>query len=92
MPLAPRRAVATAKVRGPEAALAMVEPLGARLDGYFHYHGARGAFLLQAGRRPEARQAFDRAIALANTAAEAASIRRYLDRLAAEAETSSHGA
>ena len=83
------RAVATAKVRGPEAALAMVEPLGARLDGYFHYHGARGAFLLQAGRRNEARQAFDRAIALANTAAEAASIRGYLDRLAAEAEKTS---
>ncbi|PZR33725.1 RNA polymerase sigma factor [Caulobacter segnis] len=86
------RAVATAKVRGPEAALAMVEPLGARLDGYFHYHGARGAFLLQAGRGHEARQAFDRAIALANTAAEAASIRLYLDRLTAEARTTPHGA
>ena len=86
------RAVATAKVRGPEAALAMVEPLGARLDGYFHYHGARGAFLLQAGRGPEARQAFDRAIALANTAAEAASIRSYLDRLSAEVERTSHEA
>ncbi|HJV42908.1 RNA polymerase sigma factor [Caulobacter sp.] len=80
------RAVATAKVRGPDAALAMIEPLAARLDGYFHFHGARGAFLLQAGRGGEARQAFDRAIALANTAAEAASIRQYLDRLTAEAE------
>lgn len=80
------RAVATAKVRGPEAALAMIEPLAARLDGYFHFHGARGAFLLQAGRRIEARQAFDRAISLANTAAEAASIRRYLDRVSAEAD------
>jgi RNA polymerase sigma-70 factor (ECF subfamily) len=79
------RAVATAKVRGPEAALAMIEPLGARLDGYFHYHGARGAFLLQAGRKAEAREAFDRAISLANTAAEAANIRQYLDRVAAEA-------
>lgn len=86
------RAVATAKVRGPEAALAMVEPLGALLDGYFHYHGARGAFLLQAGRRDEARRAFDRAIALANTAAEAASIRVYLDRVAAEADKTSHSA
>lgn len=84
------RAVATAKVRGPEAALAMIEPLGTRLDGYFHYHGARGAFLLQAGRRDEARQAFDRAIALAHTAAEAASIRVYLDRIAAEADKTSH--
>ena len=80
------RAVAVAKVRGPEAALEMIEPLGARLDGYFHFHGARGAFLLQAGHKDQARQAFDRAIALANTAAEAASIRQYLDRVTAEAE------
>lgn len=86
------RAVATAKVRGPEAALAMIEPLGTRLDGYFHYHGARGAFLLQAGRRDEARQAFDRAIALAHTAAEAASIRVYLDRIAAEVDKTSRSA
>lgn len=82
------RAVAVSKMRGPEAALAMIEPLATRLDGYFHFHGARGAFLLQAGRRAEAREAFDRAIALANTAAEAASIRQYLDRAAAEAEAS----
>ncbi|NQE61592.1 RNA polymerase sigma factor [Caulobacter sp. RHG1] len=82
------RAVAVSKVRGPEAALAMIEPLGARLDGYFHFHGARGAFLLQAGRKGEAREAFDRAIALANTAAEAANIRQYLDRVTAEAEKS----
>lgn len=80
------RAVATAKVRGPAAALEMIEPLGARLDGYFHYHGARGAFLLQAGRKAEARRAFDRAISLASTAAEAANIRQYLDRVAVEAE------
>jgi len=83
------RAVAIAKVRGPEAALEMIEPLGARLDGYFHFHGARGAFLLQAGRQADARQAFDRAISLANTAAEAANIRQYLDRVTAEAKKSS---
>lgn len=82
------RAVATAKVRGPEAALDMIEPLGTRLDGYFHFHGARGAFLLQAGRGAEARQAFDRAISLASTAAEAANIRQYLDRVTAAAEKS----
>lgn len=75
------RAVATAKVRGPEAALAMLEPLEQRLSGYFHYFGARGAFLLQLGRTKEARTAFDRAIALANSPAEAAHIRRHLDRL-----------
>ncbi|WP_297516097.1 RNA polymerase sigma factor [uncultured Caulobacter sp.] len=81
------RAVAVAKVRGPEAALAMIAPLAPRLDAYFHYHGARGAFLLQAGRKAEAREAFDHAISLANTAAEAASIRQYLDRIAAEADS-----
>ena len=61
------RAVAVAKVRGPEAALAMIEPLAPRLDGYFHFFGVKGALLLQLGRRQEARVAFDRAIALANT-------------------------
>ena len=78
------RAVAVAKLEGPAAALAMIEPLENALSGYFHYFGARGAFLLQLGRDPEARIAFDRAIALANTPAEAAHIRRHLDRLMAE--------
>jgi RNA polymerase sigma-70 factor (ECF subfamily) len=78
------RAVAVAKLEGPAAALALIEPLEPALSGYFHYFGARGAFLLQLGRDPEARIAFDRAIALANTPAEAAHIRRHLDRLRAE--------
>lgn len=75
------RAVAVAKVRGPEAALAMIEPLAERLSNYFHFHGVKGAFLLELGRLDEARIAFDRAIALANTPAEAAHIRLHLDRL-----------
>jgi RNA polymerase sigma-70 factor, ECF subfamily len=75
------RAVAVAKVHGPAAALAMIEPLAPRLSGYFHFFGVRGALLLQLGRAEEARVAFDRAIALANTAAEAAHIRMQLDRL-----------
>ncbi|MFC3230649.1 RNA polymerase sigma factor [Marinibaculum pumilum] len=78
------RAVAVAKLQGAAAALDMIAPLAARLDGYFPYHGARGAFLLELGRVSEARGAFDRAIALAATPAEAAHIRRHLDRLAAE--------
>ena len=78
------RAVATSKVAGPEAALALIEPLADRLSGYFHYYGARGAFLLQLGRVLEARAAFDQAISLANTPAEAAHIRMHLDRLSAE--------
>jgi RNA polymerase sigma-70 factor, ECF subfamily len=76
------RAVAAQKVRGAEAALAMIEPLAGQLDRYFYFHGARGAFLIALGRSQEARVAFDRAIALANTPAEATHIRQQLDRLA----------
>ncbi|RWN55511.1 RNA polymerase sigma factor [Mesorhizobium sp.] len=78
------RAVAVAKMRGPEAALAMIEPLEQRLSGYFHFFGLRGGLLMQLGRGEEARIAFDRAIALANTAAEAAHIRMHIDRLMKE--------
>ena len=77
------RAVAVGKVQGPAAALEMIAPLEERLSGYFHFFGARGAFLLQLGRHDEARADFDRAIALAGTPAEAAHIRRHLDRLRA---------
>ena len=75
------RAVAVNKLRGPAEALAMIEPLASRLGGYFHFFGAKGAFLLQLGRSQEARIAFDQAIALAGTPAEAAHIRLHLDRL-----------
>ena len=78
------RAVAVSKVAGPEAALEMIEPLAERLAGYFHFHGLKGALNLELGRHAEARAAFDRAIALANTAAEAAHIRQHLDRLMAD--------
>lgn len=43
-----------------------------------------GGLLMQLGRVDEARRAFDRAIALAHTPAEAAHIRLHLDRLARE--------
>lgn len=79
------RAVVVAKVHGPQTALTLIEPLAAKLAGYFYFHGARGTFLEQIGRRDEARSAFDRAIALANTPAEAAHIRQRLDQLAADA-------
>jgi RNA polymerase sigma-70 factor, ECF subfamily len=75
------RAVAVAKIRGPGAALEMIEPLAERLSGYFHFFGVKGAWLLELGRVEEARTAFDRAIGLANTAAQAAHIRQHLDRL-----------
>ena len=75
------RAVAVTKTRGPVEALAMIEPLGERLGAYFNFHGMRGALLLELGRDAEAREAFNRAIALANTPAEAAYIRERLDVL-----------
>lgn len=76
------RAVAVAKVQGPEAALALIEPLAGQLAGYFYFHGARGAFLKELGRSSEARAAFDRAIALARSPIEAAHIRQQIDSLA----------
>jgi len=75
------RAVAVNKLRGPAAALAMIEPLADRLSSYFYFHGVKGALLQQLDRRAEARTAFDRAISLANTSAEAAHIRQHLDHL-----------
>lgn len=75
------RAVVVARLRGPEDALQMIDPLGKRLDGYFYFHGARGAFLEQLGRIAAAHEAFDRAIALASTPAQAAHIRQKLDNL-----------
>lgn len=80
------RAVAINKLHGPAAALALIEPLSQKLDGYFHFFGVQGALLAQLGRTDEARASFDRAIALANTAAEATHIRLHIDRLLKDGE------
>jgi RNA polymerase sigma-70 factor (ECF subfamily) len=84
------RAVALAKVDGAEAALQLIEPLADKLSSYFYFYGVKGALLLQLGRDNEAKEAFDRAIALANTAAEAAHIRMHLDRLMGSENATSH--
>lgn len=81
------RSVAVAKTAGPAAALELIEPLADRLSGYFYFFGVRGNYLMQLGRTEEARVAFDRAIALANTPAEASHIRMHLDRLMADASS-----
>ncbi|MDA9413174.1 RNA polymerase sigma factor [Bradyrhizobium sp. CCBAU 45384] len=86
------RAVAVAKVRGPQAALDLIEPLAPKLANYFHFYGVRGAFLMQLNRNDEARIAFDRAIALANTSAEAAHIRMHIDRLIRDSQPKGGGA
>jgi RNA polymerase sigma factor, sigma-70 family len=80
------RAVAVSKVRGPAAALEMIQPLESKLSSTFHFYGVRGSFLVQLGRKNEARADFDRAISLAHTAAEAAHIRMNIDRLMRESE------
>lgn len=80
------RAVAVSKLHGPQAALAMIEPLAEPLGGYFHFFGVKGGLLMQLGRADEARVAFDQAIALAHTPAEAAHIRLHLDRLIKESQ------
>ncbi|MEI5663547.1 RNA polymerase sigma factor [Bosea sp. CCNWLW174] len=85
------RAVAVAKLRGPEAALAMVEPLEQQLSGYFYFFGFKGWLLMQLGRDREARTIFDRAIALAGSASEAAHIRQHIDRLMRESGQAAAG-
>ena len=79
------RVVAFSKLRGPVEALAMLEPLADALDGYFYFHGVRGALLAQTGETREAREAFGRAISLARSPAEAAHVRLELDKLKEEA-------
>ena len=81
------RAVAVGKAQGPAAALEMIEPLAGKLSGYFYFFGVKGGLLLQLDRHAEARVAFNQAIALANSAAEAAHIRAQLDRISADATT-----
>jgi RNA polymerase sigma factor (sigma-70 family) len=64
------RALALAELAGPEAALAEVEPLGARLDGYHLFHAARGELLRRVGRLDEAREADRHALSLTDNPAE----------------------
>ena len=85
------RAVAVSKLRGPAAALEMIEPLGEKLQGYFHYFGAKGAWLHELGRIDEARVAFDKAIALAHTPAQAAHIRQWRGGLGLRGHASTEG-
>ncbi|PSJ40919.1 RNA polymerase sigma factor [Allosphingosinicella deserti] len=75
------RAAAVSMAQGPAPALDMMLPLERALSSYFYFHGLKGHLLQRLGRDDEARAAFNLAIGLANTAAEAAQIRLYLDAL-----------
>ncbi|MGW4202781.1 RNA polymerase sigma factor [Streptomyces sp. NPDC004726] len=72
------RAVAIGEVRGPAAALALVDALD--LDTYYPFHATRADLLRRLGRGEEARAAYERAAALAPTDAE-----RYFLRLGGRA-------
>ncbi|HTQ88815.1 MAG TPA: DUF6596 domain-containing protein [Streptosporangiaceae bacterium] len=72
------RAVATRYVIGPEAALAEITPLAADLDRYRLYHALRAGLLTGLGRDDEAREASERALALAGNPAERELLARRL--------------
>lgn len=73
------RAVAVAEVDGPDVALALVDRLP--LDGYHAFHATRADLLRRLGRSAQAREAYDRAIALAGNAAEVAYLARRRGQL-----------
>jgi RNA polymerase sigma-70 factor (ECF subfamily) len=72
------RAVAVAEAQGPEAGLAIVD--GLAIEDYRYLHATRGELLRRLGRTEEAREAFQRALAMVHTEAE----RRLLERRLAE--------
>lgn len=80
--IALNRAVAVAKVHGPQAALAIVEPLNdnLKLRDYYLFLAVRGHLLLALGRRVEAAECFRAAIDRPCSAPE----RRFLARKLAE--------
>jgi RNA polymerase sigma-70 factor (ECF subfamily) len=74
------RAVAIGEAQGPEAGLAIVDRLD--LDDYHYLHATRGELLRRLGRTPEARAAYQRALALVHDDAERRLLQRRLADLA----------
>jgi RNA polymerase sigma-70 factor, ECF subfamily len=72
------RAIAIAEAQGPQAGLDIIGRLA--LDEFHYLHAARADLLRRAGRLPEARQAYQRALTLVRNDAE----RRLLQRRLAE--------
>ncbi|OIJ26445.1 RNA polymerase sigma factor [Nocardioides luteus] len=73
------RAIAVAELDGPEVALAEIDRLD--LDDYHAFHATRADLLRRLGRSGESRAAYDRAIELAENAAEVALLTRRRDQL-----------
>lgn len=75
------RAIAVGELDGPHVALAQVDALADRLDGYHAFHATRADLLRRLGRSSEARESYDRAIELARNSAESAYLTRRRDEL-----------
>lgn len=67
-------------------ALALIESLSDTLVDYFHYHGVRGALLVDLGQEGRAAEAFRRALDLARTPAEIIHIEQRLDEFSKTAQ------
>ena len=74
------RAVAVAMADGPDAGLALMEPLADALDRYHLFHSSRADLLRRSGRANESKAAYRRALELATNPAE----RRFLEGRLAE--------
>jgi RNA polymerase sigma-70 factor (ECF subfamily) len=80
------RAVAVAMAEGPQAGLALIEPLVAQHEALARYHLAHAALAdlyRRLGRAEQARAAYERALALARQAPQQRFLQRRLDELAA---------
>jgi RNA polymerase sigma-70 factor (ECF subfamily) len=75
------RAVALALAGDPGSALELVEGLS-ELEDYSHYHATRADLLRRLGRSADAREAYERAVALTANAAERRFLQRRLSGLA----------
>ena len=79
------RAVAVAMSQGPEAGLALVDALLAQgeLDNYHLAHAARADLLRRLGRAAEARDSYQRALALTRQEPEQRFLTKRLEELQA---------
>ncbi|OZB88642.1 MAG: RNA polymerase subunit sigma-24 [Microbacterium sp. 14-71-5] len=73
------RAIAVAELDGPDVALALVDRLP--LAGHHAFHVTRAELLRRLARRAEAREAYDRALALTENTAEVAYLTRRRSQL-----------
>jgi RNA polymerase sigma-70 factor (ECF subfamily) len=74
------RAIAVAELDGPDVGLAILDQLD--LGHYRYYHSTRADLLRRSGRSHEARQAYQRAVELAQTEPERQFLKSRLDELA----------